>query len=388
MDNIFSLILFFSLFSTARTITVFNFEGKEKTNPADISFLTLTTSPVEELPDKFTLCSSHLQGRADDVGPYQIYGQNGDPWLAFQFYYYMGHFDVWVYLGNYTELVGQVEGQIQLDQWYHTCLLVDTTGEGALAVSVNGKLLEITLSMSHTRNKPKSLKNKIILGSSITHRSRKHSQFLWSVTNIQIFKGVTAQLTGCRTRGNFLAWSDMAWIKEGGDIEELKLVLDDICTPKSRHSLVVPYEMQQDAAIRTCHKMPNGFMPTPANQSDFDTYVNWFGGLKPNICKYSWTPILYSSQENVYKNIEDNKTVYLQKLGESYPASNFGVVIHIAKKVMMHRATSQTKCFSCTFDRSNFLLRGNTCKTSFLGKKQYSCNSLEKTLALVCLVQL
>ena len=64
-------------------MTVFSFDKLEgKPNVTAPSSMTLSTSL--SLPAQFTLCSSHLQGRVDGVGPYQLYGQDGLPWLAFQ----------------------------------------------------------------------------------------------------------------------------------------------------------------------------------------------------------------------------------------------------------------------------------------------------------------
>ena len=348
-------------------MAVFSFEkleGVSPTNPP--SSMTLSSSLA--LPAQFTLCSSHLQGRVDGVGPYQLYGQDGLPWLAFQFYANSNRFfELWVFFGEKMQFIGEV-GVARLNFWYHTCLMVDTGGNGSLAASVNGRLVSSgRQARLLTVNIPSSLTNNLKLGISVANpaRPKREAQFLWSVTNIQLFSvpRMAVFWPGCGDAGDLMAWVNMAWSRNGKHIRETDQ--EHVCSQDYMAAVDIP--MSQNQAIEACQKLGNGILPSPKSKSEFDSYLMWFNNVTSNDCPDSWTPLLL--EHGVLMNLENNgSTNYF--FGKDKPDDMTpGVSINKIAKAMVGSDPILIKCFACSLSRAfNLLLRGKTCKTSYLGK--------------------
>ena len=215
----FDLKLLFFLLQGRSAINVFNFAELEGTPSSDLSFVKLSTNLQSNLPERFIICSSHLQGRTDPVGPYQLYGEDNQPWLSFQYWDNNGNFELWAYSGKNMVRVGDV-GEVHMNFWYHTCIRLSTSGEGTFEVSVNGEVISDGRDFKFlTDNKPEDLANKLVLGSSAGNSKFQNTQFFWSVTNVEIFLGSQDSWPKCGDQGNFLAWQGMRWTKNGDRIQ-------------------------------------------------------------------------------------------------------------------------------------------------------------------------
>ena len=213
------LKLVFFLLQGGSAIHVFNFAELEGTTTSDLSFVTLSTNLQNDLPERFIICSSHLQGRTDPLGPYQLYGEDNQPWLSFQFWDNNGNFELWAYSGKNMVRVGEV-GEVHMNFWYHTCIRLNTSSAGTFEVSVNGEVISDGRDFKFlTDNKPKNLANKLVLGSSAGNSKFQNTQFLWSVTNVEIFLGSQDSWPKCGDQGDLLAWQGMAWTKNGDRIQ-------------------------------------------------------------------------------------------------------------------------------------------------------------------------
>ena len=111
---------------------------------------------------------------------------------------------------------------------------------------------------------PSKMQGKLVVGKWNYTFTGKEEQFLWSVTNFQIFKGSAsvdlAMLTKdlCKRRGDILAWETMRWKVEGDKMEEVEERAEEVCSQPTTYKLLLSQPKYQEEAISTCDKLGHG----------------------------------------------------------------------------------------------------------------------------------
>ena len=292
-----------------------------------ISSATLTNSPVSELPDIFVLCTSHMEERLEGNGYFQMYGEDGRPWLSMSLKEQgnTGSVNLWAYLGAGTKTKSYILGQIpqaRPKMWYHICVSVDTHN-GTLEAAVNGNRLtqEInTKKESLLTNKPNRLLNRFAIGISLDMGPHKELQLYGSVSNIQVFSQDPGQdltrLSGspCATTGDLLTWEDMEWNTTGDGVSEGESGYT-VCHAHEANDtlLAIPFGMEQEEAIRVCQKLRGSLYQVPESSIwggqtfTLSNFTEWFDRTTSGSCEMIWTPISDEKEEGIFVNLEDSK---------------------------------------------------------------------------------
>ena len=190
------------------------------------TYAELKHDPRASLPDSFTVCSTiRTTGCQSDSWPmfFNILDNNRGQFLVPQ----LSHGSIESRLGIYFHenvlplLFGKVPPLFP-NQWTRSCMAVNTTSglihwvlEGTLVLA--DKFAEV----KQSKNRPKDLSRKLVLGASLYGGSWTASTE--KVTNLNIFSSLLTiekmeSLTkggSCAKEGDYLAWGDMEWILHG-----------------------------------------------------------------------------------------------------------------------------------------------------------------------------
>ena len=117
------------------TLKVFNFEDSSFTS--DLSYASLFNSPRLELPNKFIICSTLLQGKIYDNNSYILYDDDKLPWFSISIWEVSGKITLWadVQYGLWYQL--GVINKPWTNYWIHICVEIDTAF-GKFSASVKG----------------------------------------------------------------------------------------------------------------------------------------------------------------------------------------------------------------------------------------------------------
>ena len=189
------------------------------------TFAELKHDPRASLPDSFTICSEIMttkcqnfvwptyftlldNNRTQLISPGRSYGSMES--LLFIFYFQ-----------GLSEPGKDTLPPLFPNKWSRSCVTVNTTS-GFIQWVVEATLVLNTTSqeVKESKNKPKDLSNKLVLGA--------RSYGVWTaathkVTNLNIFSSALTveemkTMTGgegCMKEGDYLAWQDMEWILHG-----------------------------------------------------------------------------------------------------------------------------------------------------------------------------
>ena len=191
------------------------------------TYAELKHDPRASLPDSFTICSTIMttgsssdlpfpafftildNGRAQFLAPISVHGLE------------VSSLKIYHLKGASAEVVGKIPPMFP-NQWTRSCMAINTTS-GLSHWVVEGTLVMSNISeeVKNSRNRPRDLKGKLILG------ARSYSG-LWQaasskVTNLNIFSSAlsiekmtrTTRAGNCVEEGDYLAWGDMEWILHG-----------------------------------------------------------------------------------------------------------------------------------------------------------------------------
>ena len=102
--------------------------------------------------------------------------------------------------------------------WFHFCIDIDAI-RGNMNTAINGRMVSsgVKLGKGVAEEMTRKVRGKIVVGKWNYTFTGKEEQFVWDVTNLQIFKGsdsldismLTTDL--CKRQGDFLAWGKMKW---------------------------------------------------------------------------------------------------------------------------------------------------------------------------------
>ena len=165
------------------TIQIFTFEPLINRN---FSYA-LLQGPLFKLPDRFVLCTSHLETTIHGKSFFTIFGENGRPWLSVSIW-----IDdpvscaLWATIRSSSTHVIDIK-QVWLNFWIHICIRVDIESD-KLIFYVNGELPIVKNDMKLVSQKPVNLNNKLFLGLSSRGFPKDPQQFDGSVTNVKIFE--------------------------------------------------------------------------------------------------------------------------------------------------------------------------------------------------------
>ena len=290
-----------------------------------ISSATLTNSPRSELPATFVLCTSHMEERLEGCGYFQMYGQDGRPWLSLSLKEQgnTGSVNLWAYLGAGTKTKSYILGQIpqaRPKMWYHICVSVDTSN-GTLEAAVNGNQLAPETDIKKEpliTNKPDRLLNRLVIG--MSHTWGEELQMIGSVSNVQVFSPARDQdlttLSGspCATAGDLMTWEDMEWNTSGDEVSEEESGYSVCYGHEANYTLLaISFEMEQKEAIRVCQNLRGSLYHVPEYSVwggltfTLSNFTEWFNRTTSGSCEMIWTPISDEKQESVFVNLEDNK---------------------------------------------------------------------------------
>ena len=361
---------------------VFNFEGAM--DSPSLSYVSLSSSHEESLPPWFIICSSHQQGKMNDMGqgPYQLYGENGRHWFNFITVQDQGLFQLWGSLEERTIILGLIHDQPKLNFWYHICFEINTELQW-MSVAVNGYLIT---NMTHAEgignNVPVQLGNKISLGKWKNTFNDYEEQFYWRVTNLQIFSdGLNISvLSGspCSNNGDLLSWDTMDWTVTGSGVSQLEIEQESLCTEEEAYSLAIPIRMTQLQAINTCHKLGYGWMTGATNPEQLMSFVRDFQRKTLDKCSNVWTPYSDQTEEGFYINLEDLTPLNYSSWNIGQPNGQRlenAVLINLAAKNMGKSLEDVSKdieeCFSCSSTKLVSLKLLGVCRWTFLDDQYF-----------------
>ena len=198
-----------------------------------------------------------------------------------------------------------------LNFWYHICMDIDTI-RGSMDTAINGKMTSkgVKLGEGVAEEMARQMQGKLVVGKWNYTFTGQEEQFVWSVTNLHIFKVSDsldlAMLTKdlCKKQGDFLAWERMNW-KVEGEMEEVEEREENVCNQPTTYRLLLSESTDQQEAVATCDKLGHGSMEEAVNKEEIKELVRWVGARQWEAkCLNLWTPFTDQSQEGVFKSLQ------------------------------------------------------------------------------------
>ena len=270
--------------------------------------------------------------------------------------------------------------------WYHICIDINTS-KRSTDTAINGKVVSnrVELGEGVAEEMPRKLQGKLVVGKWNYTFTGKEEQFLWSVTNFQIFKGSEslnlAMLTEdlCKRRGNILAWETMKWKVEGDKMEEVEERAETVCSQATTYKLLLSETKEQQEAVYTCNKLDHGSMVEAANKKEIKDLVEWVWASQWEAkCPTLWTPFTDRGQEGVFKslvsgNIHDDLT-----WGPGQPngdTTENSVRIVTETELLEDIESTNSDCFVCRLQKSFAAQLRGGCKAAKLERLFYLRNT-------------
>ena len=264
--------------------------------------------------------------------------------------------------------LGQIRGPA-LNFWYTACLDIDTV-RGTIDTAINGILESqgVELEEGVAEKMPRQLQGKLVIGKWNYTFTGVEEQFVWSVTNLEIFRGSDsrdlAALTKdlCTSFGDFLSMRDEDW-KVEGEVEEREEAAEKVCSQPTTYRILLTEDLGQQDAVATCDKLNHGNMVVAASKEEINNVVDWVGETQgAQKCSFLWTPFSDQAIEDTFVNIEDGKeqkTIawnFGQPNGETTENS---LKISMEAKLIEDEKEGKGDCFACKLQRSfSAALRG------------------------------
>ena len=118
---------------------------------------------------------------------------------------------------SYVVYLGQVKAPT-LNFWYTICLDIDTVRE-TMDTAINGRVTsqDVEIGKGVAEQMPRQLQGKLVVGKWNYTFTGVEDQFVWAITNLEIFRGsdsldlVALTKDLCSSYGDFLALRDMGW---------------------------------------------------------------------------------------------------------------------------------------------------------------------------------
>ena len=280
--------------------------------------------------------------------------------------------------------LGEIRGPA-LNFWYTACLDIDTV-RGTIDTAINGILESqgVELEEGVAEKMPRQLQGKLVIGKWNYTFTGVEEQFVWSVTNLEIFRGSDsrdlAALTKdlCTSFGDFLSMRDEEW-KVEGKVEEMQVDAEKVCDQPTTYRLLLTEDLGQQDAVATCDKLGHGNMVMAASKEEITNVVDWVGetqGAKK--CSFLWTPLSDQAVEGTFVNIEDGKEEkYISwKSGQpSGGSTENSLKINVEAKQMEDEKEGNGNCVVCSLQRSfSAALRGG-CEDTELERLFYMENT-------------
>ena len=240
-------IVILTIFSIGPIASMTTYRFVERADESEFSMVSLSKDSTVFLPASFILCTSHKQIRMNNKGFYQVYGNDGNPWMSTKLYSVPGTHgavSVWGDFGEKSVFLGDIE-EPKLFFWYHMCQKVDTI-RGVISVAVNGKILTNELQVANLqKNKPQKLGGHLVLGKSAKLKSSGEyadEQFQGFIANVNFYGDKNLSIDAlssrpCQSEGDLLPWSSPLWKFEGdGDVGANKEDASDenVCVGQNR----------------------------------------------------------------------------------------------------------------------------------------------------------
>ena len=253
--------------------------------------------------------------------------------------------------------------------WYTACLDIDTV-RGTIDTAINGILESqgVKLGEGVAEQMPRQLQGKLVMGKWNYTFDGVEEQFIWSVTNLEIFRSSNsrdlAALTKdlCTSFGDFLSMRDEDW-KVEGEVEEMEEEEDKICSQPTTYRILLKEDLGQQDAVATCDKLGHGNMVVAASKEEINNVVDWVGetqGAKK--CSFLWTPFSDQAVEETFVSIEDGKELKTIAWNTREPdggKTQNSLKINLEAKLMEDEEEGKGECFACKLQRSfSAVLRG------------------------------
>ena len=279
--------------------------------------------------------------------------------------------------------MGRVKGPT-LNFWYTACLDIDTV-RGTIDTAINGVLESqgVELGEGVAEQMPRQLKGKLVLGKWNYTFTGVEDQFVWSITNLEIFRGSDsrdlAALTKdlCQSYGDILHGNGMEW-KVQGEVEKTEEEDDKVCKQPTTYRILLTEDMGQQDAVATCDKLGHGNMVVAATKDEINNVVNWVGETKgARECSFLWTPFSDQAVEDTFVNIENGKEQKTIAWNSGQPNgrdTENSLKINVKAKLIEDEKEGKGDCFACKLQRSfSASLRGG-CEETKLERLFYMEN--------------
>ena len=271
--------------------------------------------------------------------------------------------------------------------WYHICMDIDTI-RGSMDTAINGKMASnrVKLGDGVAEEMPGKMQGKLVVGKWNYTFTGKEEQFVWSVSNLQIFKGSDsldlAMLTKdlCKNQGDFLAWERMSW-KVEGEMEEVEEREESVCNQPTTYQLLLSETTDQEEAVATCDKLGHGSMEEVVNKEEIKELVRWVGARQWEAkCLNIWTPLTDQIQEGVFKSLQSGNIHNDLAWAPGQPNGNTiwnSVRIITESELLEDVASTKSDCFVCLLQKSFAAQLRGGCKAAKLERLFYLRNTEE-----------
>ena len=281
--------------------------------------------------------------------------------------------------------LGQIRGPA-LNFWYTACLDIDTV-RGTIDTAINGAMASqgVRLEEGVAEQMPRQLKGKLVVGKWNYTFEGVEEQFVWSITNLEIFKPTTSQDLATLTKdlcvyyGDFLSMREMEW-KVEGSVEETQVEGSVVCDQPTSYRMLLTEDLGQEDALATCDKLGHGNMVVAAEREEINDVVKWVGGETKGAmkCSFLWTPFSDRSEEGTFVNVEtgeEQKTIAWKSGQPSGGTTENSLKININLKLIEDEKEANGDCFACKLKRSfSAALRGG-CEETKLERLFYLENT-------------
>ena len=264
---------------------------------------------------------------------------------------------------------------------------IDTLG-GSMDTAINGKVVSrgVKFGEGVAEGMTRDLQGKFKLGKWNYTFTGVEEQFVWSVTNLQIFKGSDsldlAKLTEdlCTSQGDFLAWKEMKWKVMGG-MEKVDEAEDNVCKQATTYRLLIAGTKDQQEAIAACDKLGHGSMVEAAKREEIKEVVTWVEERQGQAkCATLWTPLTDQSEEGVFESLVSGKAQCDLAWGPGQPngdTTENSVRIMSENQLLEDVDSTKSDCFVCNLQRSFAAQLRGGCKSAKLERLFYLRNTEE-----------
>ena len=336
-----------------------------------LSSVLITNVPGKSLPLRFIICFSAKQTKIDNKSPFVIYGEDKSAWMAFSMWRYEVGVVLWVDVqgGRWTRL--NLVEKPWTHVWLHVCADIDSAS-GNMTVSLNGGRSLQTTIQNLRNNKPNLVS--IEAGLNIEGGdANSTSQFMGSVTNINIFNPNMSDNYDSMTRLHCLSGDVMDWsnvnLQQSGPNLTIK-DYDVACTPEDVYTIILPTTTSWTEADHYCNVL--GHMTQVANEAELNKIaVLWNESLLR--CPKIWMPISDEGEEGVFRNTNSGQRAKYIPWAEGQPNGgldeNF-VGVFLDKNISFYDISNTKRCcVSCTLNVTKTVNLRGTCKGTKLGKQ-------------------